>query len=261
MATSKIICGDNLEVMRDMPDNSFDLIFTSPPYNMGNTTGGGLHATNRDAPSSRWKRSDFGPAYGPGYDEYHDNMPWPEYTAWQHEVLRECWRLLSNKGAIYYNHKPRVQALRAVLPTEFIPPELTVRQIVIWRRNGGLSWNHAFYASTHEWLVVIAKEGFRLRDQSASGEGDVWSITAERDNPHPAPFPLELPLRALRTTKTTRVLDPFCGSGTTGVACARMNIDFVGIDVSPLYCGWAETNIRKAQGIGDQSLMPLYEAV
>jgi DNA modification methylase len=237
----QIIQGDCLEVMRGMPGGSFDLVFTSPPYNLGISTGGGM--SRASAKTSRWRSAKL----RSGYEDHDDRMPWPEYVAWQKEVLLECWRVLSSTGAIYYNHKPRVQAgeLQTALD---LNPGLPVRQIVIWCRQNGFQFNIAFYRPTHEWIVIFAKPDFRLRSQGlvGSGVGDVWHVPAEtKENPHPAPFPVQLPLMALQTTSGGRVLDPFCGSGTTGVACVLAGREFVGIDTARQYCDQANARLAK----------------
>ena len=97
---NRIICGDCLAVMRDMPDASVDLIITSPPYNLRNTSGHGI----LDG-SKRWKN----PPLRHGYSHHDDCMPHEEYVQWQRECLMEMMRLLKDDGAIFYNHKWRVQ--------------------------------------------------------------------------------------------------------------------------------------------------------
>lgn len=86
------------------------------------------------------------------------------------------------------------------------------------------------------WIVVFAKPAFRLRSKGASGVGDVWTVPQEANPDHPAPFPEALPLRALETTATTHVLDPFMGSGTTLAAAKRMGRKATGIEINERYC-------------------------
>ena len=238
--------GDCLDVMRQMDSGSIDLIFTSPPYNLGISSGGGI-PRSRHA-NSKWS----GAALGHGYDDHDDAMPYSQYVAWQKLVLRECWRLLSDTGAIFYNHKPRVQDLTLRTPLD-LNPGLPVRQIIIWARAGGINFNDAFFLPMHEWIVVFAKPAFRLKNKPVSGIGDVWSIPQEDDNPHPAPFPLGLPARALEACKRGVVLDPFCGSGTTLRAAKDAGWRAIGIEQSRLYC---QMTIERLQ----QSVLPLYES-
>jgi modification methylase len=205
---------------------------------MGVSTGGGLKGAGDN---SKWSRC----ALANGYDGHNDAMPLDKYIAWQQEVLLECWRLLSDHGAIFYNHKPRVQAGRLWTPLA-LNPNLPLRQIVVWKRAGGINFSTSFYLPTYEWIMIFAKPKFRLRDQAASGVKDVWEIPQERGSPHPAPFPVALPRMAIETTTAETVLDPFMGSGSAGVAAIECGRHFVGIEKSPVYFEMARERIQRA---------------
>jgi site-specific DNA-methyltransferase (adenine-specific) len=234
-----IFHADCHDVMAQLAPESFDLIVTSPPYNLGVTTGGGFPTGHYSPDAPMAKRGGQGKwpgaALASGYDEHDDAMPPADYEAWQRDVLLQCWRLLTDKGAIYYNHKPRVQGGELWTPLR-LNPGLPLRQIVIWKRAGGINFSPAFYVPTHEWVLVLAKPGWRLKSKGASGAGDVWEIPQESGTPHPAPFPERLPLTAIETTGARTILDPFSGSGTTLVAAKRLGRRAVGIDKSERYC-------------------------
>ncbi|MBX7459365.1 site-specific DNA-methyltransferase [Qipengyuania sp. 1NDH17] len=218
--------GDCLEVMRKMPSASVDLVFTSPPYNLAFSSGGGLkYAGTR----SMWPKA----ALAEGYGDYDDARDPDEYVEWQKSVLQECWRLIPENGAIFYNHKPRVQ--NGILQTPLdLNPELPVRQIIIWNRKSGINFNRSFFLPSHEWIVVMAKPKFRLRKGGCNAK-DVWTIQPERHNSHPAPFPVELPRRAIENTDAKIIFDPFAGSGSTGVAALENGRKFIGIDRNEEY--------------------------
>jgi site-specific DNA-methyltransferase (adenine-specific) len=240
--------GDCNEVMAYLPAAAFDLIVTSPPYNLGVTIGGGfpLGHYNADAPlgkrggSGKWS----GGALAQGYEGHDDAMPPAEYEAWQQGTLRQCWRLIAETGAIFYNHKPRIQGGELWTPL-VLNPGLPLRQIVIWRRAGGVNFSPAFYVPTHEWIVVLAKPAWRLKSKGASGAGDVWEIAQESNTEHPAPFPERLPLTAIETTGAKTVLDPFVGSGTTLIAAKRLGRQAVGIEKSERYCEIAAKRLQQ----------------
>jgi site-specific DNA-methyltransferase (adenine-specific) len=246
------------DVVPALPAGSFDMVFTSPPYNLGNTTGGG--SPNRyghyDPESGMAKRGGQGKwasaALAFGYQGFDDNLPHEVYVAQQREMLTACWRLLSDRGAIYYNHKPRVLDGIVVTPLAYVPPELAVRQIIIWARAGGINFSPAFYVPTHEWIVVIAKPNFRLKSKGASGVGDVWYVPQEADPSHPAPFPITLPARAIETAAPATVLDPYAGRGTTLWAAKNAGIRAVGIEQNERYCEMAVSGLRQGVlfGIG-----------
>jgi modification methylase len=236
--------GDCREVLPTLP--AVDLIFTSPPYNLGTTSGGGLPAYAKamghyPTNSRMGKRGGGGKwtggALAYGYEGYGDAMPHEEYVAWQQDITRLCWARLSDRGAMFYNHKPRVLAGILVSPFAYVAPELPIRQVVIWARAGGVNFNPAFYGSTHEWIVIVAKPDWRLRDQSASGVGDVWRFPQHAgDIDHPAPFPVQLPARAIETAAPGLVLDPFMGSGTTLIAARAAGRRAIGIEIEERYC-------------------------
>lgn len=228
---------------------SIDLIFTSPPYNLGSSPWPHLgHWKPGDSAGGKTKwRDGADGSGGVTYADHEDTMAWPDYVAWQHTVLRHCWSMLAPTGAIFYNHKPRVIGGRLWLPLE-LNPDLPLRQIVVWGRGGGMNFNPTAYVPTHEWIMVIAKPDFRLRDKGASGVGDVWYIPPAPSE-HPAPFPLGLPTRAIETTAPRLVLDPFMGSGTTLRAAKDAGVRAIGVERSERYCELAAK--RMGQGVLD----------
>lgn len=254
MNTNTITVCDALEFAQALPAGGVPLFLFSPPYNLGNSSGGGLPGAKRqghypaDAPLGRrggpyqsakdegrrvgkWS----GGALADGYDDYRDGLPWPEYTAWQQAILTECWRCLPENGAIYYNHKPRVLDGVLLDPIVFIPDGLYIRQRIIWARAGGVNFSPSFYCPTHEYIYVIAKPDFRLKSKGASGAGDVWFVSQEANTWHPAPFPLSLAERVIETTMPALVCDPFMGSGTTAKAAKRYGVPFIGCDRNAAY--------------------------
>jgi modification methylase len=228
--------GDNREVLPQLPASAFDLVVTSPPYNLGEWS---------PLMNGQFTKPEWGGLWG------RAALPYPEYAAWQRGVLTECWRLLTERGAIYYNHKPRPFARELRLPLD-LNPGLPLRQVVIWRRPGGINFSHTHYQPRCEWIMVLAKPAFELRDRSASGVGDVWEFPPDMKNPHPAPFPLRLPAMVIETTRATAVLDPHAGSGTTLRAAKNAGIRAVGIERSEAYC---EQAVRRL----DQLALPLFD--
>jgi hypothetical protein len=99
---------------------------------------------------------------------------------------------------------------------------------------------------SHEWICVYAKPAFALKSRGASGVGDVWRIPPVADAGHPCSFPLAIPSKILDTTCGALVIDPFMGSGTTGVACAQMGRKFIGIELERRYFDIACRRIEDA---------------
>lgn len=217
--------------------STVDLVFTSPPYNLaGNpwTESSCRSAKSMSRTVSKWNNGSAG-GRGITYDEHDDAMPWPEYVAWQHFVLNSLWDVLSPDGAIFYNHKPRVIDKRLWTPLE-LNPGLPLRQIVIWARTGGLNYNATAFVPTHEWIMILAKQDWRLKSKAVSGIGDVWRVPQEANTDHPAPFPASLPARAIEATRPGLVLDPFMGIGSTLRAAKDAGVKGIGIEKSERYC-------------------------
>lgn len=231
---NQIICGDCIQVMNQFPESSIDLIVTSPPYNLRNSTGNGL----KDGRGGKWSQA----ALLKGYDCSNDNMPYPEYVKWQRDCISAMLRVLTDDGAIFYNHKWRVQ--KGLLQDRHdIVSGFPVRQIIIWQRDGGINFNAGYFLPTYEVIYLICKPKFKLA-KKANALGDVWKISQEKNNPHPAPFPIELALRCIKATNAKVVLDPFLGSGTTAIAAKELNRNWIGIDISDEYCKLAEQRIN-----------------
>ena len=237
--------GDCLDLLPGLPDASIGLVVTSPPYNLSQTSGGGI-GRRRDP---LWQRAaDGGIAHG--YDQHDDQMEPAQYVDWQRRCLAELLRVLRPDGAIFYNHKWRVQ--NGLLQDRAdIVAGFPVRQIIIWQRDGGINHNHNYFLPTYEVIYLIAKPDFRLQGRAA-GLGDVWRISPETGNPHPAPFPLALARRAVAATAAQVVLDPFLGSGTTGMAARMEGRDYIGLELSGDYCRLAAERIAS---VGPQSLL------
>jgi len=188
---NKIHQGDCVETMEQMPAGSIDLIVTSPPYNLRNSTGNGL----RDASGGKWENAGLRNGYDGGRT---DDMPYPQYVEGQRSCLTAMMRVLKDDGALFYNHKPRVQD-GLWQDRDEIVEGFPVRQKIIWQRAGGLNFNSGYFLPTYEVIYLISKPDFRLAE-GANALGDVWYIPQESGNPHPAPFPVELARRCIEST-------------------------------------------------------------
>lgn len=241
---NQIVCGHSLDVMRTMPSESVDVIFTSPPYNLLNSSGNGM----KDGRGSKWAAASL----RDGYTHHGDAMPHDEYVAWQRACLTEMWRLLTPTGVLFYNHKWRVQS-GLLQDRADIVEGFPVRQIIIWQRNGGINFNDGYFLPTYEVIYMMAKPAFKLAPK-ANVVGDVWKIGQDRGNPHPASFPLELAERVVQSTTGRVVFDPFCGSGTTCVAAVKEGRDYVGVDISVDYCEMARQRVRSELSKREETL-------
>src|SRR3989304_2970335 len=164
-----IVCGDAIAEMKKIPDNSIDLVVTSPPYNLKNSTGNGM----KDGRGGKW--SNAGLLHG--YAQHDDCMPHADYVHWQRACLTQMLRLLKEDGAIFYNHKWRVQG-GLLQDRQDIVQGFPIRQIVIWKRKGGINFNKGYFLPTYEVIYLIANKKFKLTPK-ANAYGDVWEFTQE----------------------------------------------------------------------------------
>ena len=234
---NKVHSGDCVEFMSRMPANSVDVIVTSPPYNLRNSTGNGM----KDGRGGKWPNAQL----QKGYDAHEDDMPHEEYVKWQRNCLTAMMRVIREDGAIFYNHKWRVQGGLWQDRSDIVQG-FPVRQIIVWKRNGGINFNEGYFLPTYEVIYLICKPEFKLAPK-ANAQGDVWVIPAENNNPHPAPFPVELAQRCIESTTAKVVLDPFLGSGTTAIAAEMCKRNWIGFDKSSDYCKLARERIQAAR--------------
>ena len=81
---------DCINILKEIEDNTIDLIITSPPYNLG-------HKNRKEVKDHS--------GIIVKYNSYGDNLPQKEYEEWQIQLLEECYRILKPTGLLYYNHK------------------------------------------------------------------------------------------------------------------------------------------------------------
>jgi len=224
--TNVIHTGDCLQSLSVIPSNSIDLTVTSPPYNLGGKTGN----------MGKWSRDIV-------YDDYQDNRPVDEYISWQREILSELWRVTKETGAIYYNHKPRIQNGIVDTRLNLIPPHIPIRQIIIWNRPKGHNFNRGYFVPSYEFIFVLAKRKYQL-GKGQSGYGDVWTLNPAR-NDHHAPFPIDIPLRAISASDNCEiVLDPFMGSGTTALAANALGKKWIGMELTQKWVDYSYKRIE-----------------
>lgn len=238
---NKIVCGDVLTELRNLDDESVDVVITSPPYNLKNSTGNGM----KDGRGGKWSNAKL----MEGYDNHEDSLSREDYINWMQEILTECFRVVKSDGAIFFNHKFRVQG--GLMEGHPFLEGFNVRQMIIWARSGGFNFNAGYFLPTYEVIYLMpktarGKNSFKLK-KGGNKLGDIWRIHQDTKNPHPAPFPVELVDNILSSCEGTVVLDPFGGSGTVGVSAVKHGWNYILIDNSPEYCQMAEDRIKTAE--------------
>lgn len=239
---NKIYCMDVLEGLRQLDDESIDLIITSPPYNKAGFNG--VHKKNEK--NDFWNKTiDY------GGDVNIDNMPEDEYEAWQIEFLNECFRVLKKDGSMFYNHKNRTKKNQVSFPTDWIQKSnFLCRQEIIWDRMGSVNQDKCRYLPTTEkiyWLIKQPKNPRFKRVDGINFISEVWRFSPEKKNEHPAPFPIELPdniIPCVAQGECITVLDPFMGSGTVAVSAKKHNCNYIGFELFQNYIDKANERLN-----------------
>ena len=237
---NRILCTDALKALACLPDQSIDLIITSPPYN-------------------------FGHEYA--QDSTNDTHEWTSYFEKLLTVWRECERVLKTGGRIAVNIQPLFSdyvPTHHVISHQLASLGLLWKAEFLWEKNNYNakytawgSWKSPsmpYIKYTWEFIEVFdkvthKKEG-RREDIDITGDEfkewvlGKWSFPPEirmKDYDHPAMFPEELPRRLMKlfSYKNDIVLDPFNGAGTTTLVAWKLRRRFIGIDISQQYCDTA----------------------
>lgn len=240
---NRIICGDSLEILKTFPDNSIDLIFTSPPYN-----------------------------FGLEYDSQDDAHRWENYFGKLFSIFDECIRILKYGGRIAVNVQPLFSDYipsHHIISNFFIGRRLIWKGEILWEKNNYNckytawgSWkspSNPYLKYTWEFIEIFAKG--TLRKIGVPENADItadefkewviakWNIAPERkmkEFGHPAMFPEKLAERVLKlfSFKGDIVLDPFNGVGTTTTVAKKLGRKFIGIDISQEYCNIAQKRLE-----------------
>lgn len=240
---NKIICADSLEILKQLPDNCIDIIFTSPPYN-----------------------------FGLNYDNHNDTSSWNKYYEMLFLIFNEGIRVLKYGGRFVVNVQPLYSdyiPAHHIISNFFMQKKMIWKSEILWEKNNYNckmcsygSWkspSSPYMKYTWEFIEVYCKGDLKKRglkenaditaDEFKSWVVAKWSIAPERhmkEYGHPAMFPEALVERVLKlfSFKGDVVLDPFNGAGTTSVVAKRTGRKYLGIDISPEYCETANKRIN-----------------
>jgi modification methylase len=232
---NKIFCGDALTILKDLPSEIVDIGVTSPPYNKGENKKGWLVGNVK-------------------YEGASDKLPEDEYQENQIDVLNEIYRITKPGGSFFYNHKIRWEKGRLLHPMDWLrKTKWVIRQEIIWDRMIAANIRGWRFWQVDERIYWLYKpKGNKLIGEELKPKHalltSIWRFPPEKKNPHPAPFPLALPVRCIFSIMDERkgglVLDPYCGSGTTLVAAKILGHNFIGIDISKKYVEFSKKRLE-----------------
>jgi adenine-specific DNA-methyltransferase len=258
-ATCVLYEGDCIDLLEQVPDGYFQLIVTSPPYNLGKP--------------------------------YEQRVAIDEYVQQQRLVIEQCYRVLNHKGSICwqvgnYVQNGQVIPLDIALYPVFASLNMKLRNRIVWRFGHGL---HASKRFSGRYEVVLwftksddyefnldavrvpqkypkkkyfkgPKRGQLSGNPLGKNPSDVWNIQDVWNIPnvkanhvekteHPCQFPVELVERLVLSMSSPHdaVLDPFIGAGTTAIAALMHNRKVVGAEIESEYVKIAKERIRLAK--------------
>ncbi|KKK61786.1 hypothetical protein LCGC14_3010840, partial [marine sediment metagenome] len=251
----RLLCGDSSDRhnwQRLMGSLKSALVVTSPPYNQ---------QLDKFKPSGMQKESPAWVSRMAG--SYADSMPEPQYQKWQVELFTMLCEFLKADASLFYNHKIRYRNKAIIHPIDFVSKfPYRIRQEIVWARPGSITLNARMFMPRDEriyWLTVSDKFTFNNSTEIKT-LSSVWDIIPKVDVPVSAPFPVEIPLRCIRSCSLPAdiVVDPFIGSGTTVVAAEQLGRSCYGMEIDPGYCDvavsrWEKLTGRKARKHGSKA--------
>lgn len=259
-AKMNIYNGDCIVGMRDyVPDQSIDVVATSPPYNLGTP-----------------------------YKAYDDTIPRLDYLDWMESWAQEVFRILHDDGSLFLN-------IGAKPSDPGVPFEVLARMQKVFKLQNVIHWiksiaiqkedvgnypnvignigvghfkpinSPRFLNDCQEYIFHLTKRGHIKLDRLAIGveyqdksnvsrwksggqdrrcRGNTWFVpyktinSRDKQRPHPATFPIKIPQMCIQlhgVANTRLVLEPFMGIGSTALACIDLGIDCTGFELDPGY--------------------------
>jgi len=232
--------GDCLEIMKTIPDNSVDLVLTSPPYNINLRIRGNEYC--RRSPNEQ------GPCNK--YAEFKDSYSIGEYFNIQKLAISEMIRVSKQ---VFYIIQPLTGNKEALFRLIGNFSE-QIKEIIIWdKKHAEPAIMRQVLNSEYEFIIVFDSTTARQRlfENAKFERGTLSNIfrqghSTERINGHSATFPKDLVSKILInfTAVNSNILDPYMGSGTTGCACKELKRNFIGIEINEKYFKDAERKIN-----------------
>jgi site-specific DNA-methyltransferase (adenine-specific) len=226
---------DCIEFLRDLPDGSVDLIVTDPAYS-------GMNQHMR-----------FGHGRIVGHYGSSDNERWFHEFSDDPDTYRvflgECRRVLRRDRHVYIMFDSFSMLSLGALVRDFFD----VKCVVVWDKVH-LGMGH-YFRRRHEQIVFASKGRRKLVRRDLP---DVWAVPRI----HRAAYPTQKPVRLFELMIEASaepgfvVCDPFCGSGSAGVAALRLGCDFIGADIDPRAVELSRNRLATLLTTGQDPLEP-----
>lgn len=211
---NQVLQGDCLEVMKDIPDKSIDLVCTDPPYRV-------ISGGNKHKDGVVWKGSILEKNDGKIFN--HNDIKFEEW-------IPEVYRVLKDGSHFYTmtNTLNLEKMLRVCRESGF-----DLHNVLIWKKNNQVL--NRWYMKSVEYILFLYKKP--AKKINIVGTSQVFEFPNPRNKKHPTEKPVELMEIMIKnsTQEGDTVFDPFAGSGTTGVACKNLNRNFILIEKEQEY--------------------------
>ena len=253
MTKHKIILGDALKVLKTIPDESVDLVFADPPYNMSRKNGLGWKYSKHITMQEEW-----------------DRFSKDDFFKFNNEWINECLRVLKQGGSLWISGSFHNIYQIGFILQEF-HSEIKINSSIVWfKPNAQPNITCRFFTESTEHLIWATKNGkgkkwkFNYQwtkdgiEDKISSKGkqtrNVWAIpltpkSEKWAGAHPTQKPFELLKRIILscTDKEELVLDPFTGSGTTNVVAKYYGRNSIGIEINNKYRSIIEKRLTKSK--------------
>lgn len=248
---NKFICGDAFQILKKLPQNSFDLLFADPPYNLTKNFGvNSFRQTSLD-----------------------------EYEAWLESWLADCARTLKKTASVYICGDWRSASAIQRVGMKFF----TLRNRITWEREKGRGARGNWKNSSEDiWFFTVSEnyvfnidavkikrrvlapytENGNPKDWERSSEGNFrvthpsnlwtdltvpfWSMPENTEHPTQKPEKLLAKIILASTNENAFILDPFAGSGTTAVTAKKLGRSFCAVECDVRYCLLAQKRLKLA---------------
>ena len=227
--------GDCLELMRGVGTESIDLIVTDPPYKVA--TGGVPNETNNVILNKNRPK---------GILTEHSQLIKiiPKFSDW----IPECYRVLKNGTHAYFmiNSSNLIE-----LANEIEKAGFKIHNILTWKKNNCTP--SQFYMKNCEFVIFCRKGKAKYINNIGDSKTVHEFNNISGKKVHPTEKPIELMKFYIENSseENDTVLDPFMGSGSTGVACVNTFRNFIGFEIDENYFNIASKRIEEAQELNE----------
>ena len=265
--TTAIYNEDCLVTMTDhIKQGEVDVVLTSPPYCTSNRSTGrselNLSTTNADKKYYPYLR----------YDVFSDNMTPDEYVDWTVKLFNGFDKVLKPNGCVLYNisySSGNVEMLFKTIAAVIERSNFALADMIGWKKRCALPNNlspnrltrifepvFVFCRRSESTTFFCNKPVASIRKTGQKSYGNIFNFIDARNNDGSCPlnkatYSTELceHLLGIYSVAGKTVYDPFNGSGTTGVACKRMGMNYIGSEISKAQCEYSEKRISEDDGV------------